>query len=105
MEPEIDDGRIDGKVVPTAWIAETPRRRIAGVETTAPPMPNMPDNMPVTTPIPMVSKNSTATGIAATVLARWCFARNLDSACGYPWAHDERPRPARRMGSPHYPLY
>ena len=40
LEPEIDEGRMDGSVVPTAWMAETPRSRIAGVEMTAPPMPN-----------------------------------------------------------------
>ena len=39
----MDDGRIDGSVEPTAWSGVAPSARTAGVETTAPPIPNMPD--------------------------------------------------------------
>src|SRR5664279_1083906 len=41
---------IDGKVLPIDSIGLAPRARIAGVETTAPPTPNIPESMPVKNP-------------------------------------------------------
>src|SRR2546421_10929409 len=40
----------DGSVDPTPASGVAPRARIAGVDTTAPPTPNMPDSTPVPTP-------------------------------------------------------
>ena len=58
--PEIDDGRIEGSVEPTASSGVAPSARTAGVEITAPPTPNMPDKIPVTTPTSSVPKNCSA---------------------------------------------
>jgi 4-hydroxy-tetrahydrodipicolinate synthase len=41
---------IDGKVLPIASIGVAPSARIAGVETTAPPTPNIPESTPVKNP-------------------------------------------------------
>jgi hypothetical protein len=67
-EPDSDEGRIDGSVEPTACNAVAPRARIAGVDTTAPPMPNIPDNTPVTTPTSNVRSTSSQDGIVGKVL-------------------------------------
>src|SRR5262249_52048363 len=44
--------------------------RIAGVVTTAPPMPNIPDSTPETTPIATVSANCSTTGTTAQATRR-----------------------------------
>ncbi len=49
------DGMIDGNVEPTPSSGEAPSARIAGVETTAPPTPNIPDSTPVAMPASIVS--------------------------------------------------
>ena len=49
-EPLTADGITDGMVDPTASSGVAPRARIAGVDTTAPPTPNIPDSTPVATP-------------------------------------------------------
>ena len=41
---------IDGSVLPIAWTGVAPSARIAGVETTAPPTPNIPESTPVKNP-------------------------------------------------------
>ncbi len=46
---------MEGIVEPTAASGDAPRTRIAGVDTTAPPMPNMPDRTPVPTPTTALS--------------------------------------------------
>src|SRR5438067_11090747 len=46
----MDDGRIDGRVEPIASSAVAPSTRIAGVVSTAPPIPNIPDSTPLTAP-------------------------------------------------------
>lgn len=48
--PVTADGMIDGTVEPIAAIGVAPSNRMAGVETTAPPIPNIPDKTPVPTP-------------------------------------------------------
>ena len=86
-----------------AWSAVAPSSRIAGVETTAPPMPNMPDNMPVSTPTSTVSRNSTPAARRGT----YSDGSRIPSAtCATPaelrFSHDERPRSPRRLGSAHH---
>src|SRR5436190_4452810 len=46
---------IDGSVDPTACSGVAPRARIAGVDTTAPPTPNIPESNPVASPAANVS--------------------------------------------------
>src|SRR5439155_4066410 len=46
---------IDGSVDPTACSGVAPRARIAGVDTTAPPTPNVPESTPVASPAANVS--------------------------------------------------
>ena len=75
-EPEIDDGRMDGRVEPIACNAVAPRARIAGVDTTAPPMPNIPDSTPVATPTSTVIATSSHSGIGGTYLLRFPTPRN-----------------------------
>jgi hypothetical protein len=41
---------MDGRVDPTASSGVAPKARIAGVDTTAPPTPNMPESTPVANP-------------------------------------------------------
>ena len=60
----MDDGRIDGSVEPTAWSGVAPSARTAGVEITAPPTPNMPDKMPVSTPTSTMPMNCSASDIS-----------------------------------------
>ena len=56
----IDDGSTEGRVEPTACSAVAPRSRMAGVETTAPPIPNMAESTPVAKPAMIVRTNCTA---------------------------------------------
>src|SRR6266849_8751826 len=88
-DPEIDDGKIDGRVEPIAWSAVAPRARMAGVDMTAPPMPNMPDSTPVTTPTSTVIAISSHSGTSGKVLAVGDLSRELHGATRY----------ARRMAS------
>src|SRR5712691_4386020 len=60
--PETALGRMEGSVVPTATNADAPRRRIPGVESTAPPTPKAPDSTPVINPTPSVSASRTRPG-------------------------------------------
>ena len=77
-EPLIADGMIDGSVDPTASSGVAPRARIAGVETTAPPTPNIPDSTPVATPTTSVRivchGSDTACRRSGRTAARLCRA-------------------------------
>ncbi len=46
---------IDGSVEATAATGDAPSARMAGVDTTAPPTPNMPESTPVAKPAMAVS--------------------------------------------------
>src|SRR5216684_2858239 len=62
---------IDGIVEPTAASGDAPRTRIAGVDTTAPPMPNMPDRTPVPTPTTALSTIRQRSDIGAEATLRF----------------------------------
>ena len=71
---------IEGSVEPTASIGVAPSARSDGFEITAPPMPNMPDRIPVTTPAANVRAMRNASDTAAEGSRNYTFpmASDLD---------------------------
>ena len=65
--PAIDDGMIEGSVLPTAWSGVAPSTRIAGVEMTAPPTPKTPESIPVKNPAIRTRTKITGSDIEATL--------------------------------------
>src|SRR5438552_2477862 len=94
------DGMIDGSVEPTACSGVAPRARITGVDTTAPPTPNMPESTPVASPAANVSSvrhgSDTVRRVSPASTAR-AIATRPPRAGSYPGGR-ERPRAGRARG-------
>src|SRR4051812_24355125 len=90
---------IEGSVLPTASRFVAPSARIAGVEITAPPTPNVPDRTPVKKPAMRTRTTVIPSDIVADTTGDG--SRSIHEAAGedtrYPWLRADRPPPPRPL--------